>query len=66
MKTDMDYIAEQCAEIDRRNGRAPVCAFCGQEVSDILVTPCCESARRCSDHETNVLTDSGGRKGTNA
>jgi len=26
-----------------------VCAFCRQEVSEILLTPCCEAARRCQE-----------------
>ena len=30
-----------------------VCAFCRQEVSQIILTPCCESARRCQERQAN-------------
>jgi hypothetical protein len=52
MKTDLDIIAEQCAEIDRRNGDAPLppvrsepllaCPFCGSEA---IVRKCADGYR---------------------
>ena len=37
-----------------------VCAFCRQEISEIILTPCCESARRCQERQAN--TDLTGSK----
>jgi hypothetical protein len=37
-----------------------VCAFCRQERSMTILTPCCESARRCQGHLANKpLTNPG-------
>ena len=30
-----------------------VCAFCRQEISQTILTPCCESARRCQERQAN-------------
>jgi hypothetical protein len=40
-----------------------VCAFCRQEVSEIILTPCCESARRCQERQANTVLS---RNATNA
>ena len=34
-----------------------VCAFCRQKVSEILMTPCCESARRCQERQANARVE---------
>jgi len=31
-----------------------VCAFCHQEISKTILTPCCESSRRCQERQANV------------
>ena len=31
-----------------------VCAFCRQEISQTILTPCCESARRCQERQANA------------
>lgn len=35
-----------------------VCAFCRQEVSETILTPCCESARKCQEANNSIT---GGR-----
>ena len=30
-----------------------VCAFCRQEFRETILTPCCESARRCQECQAN-------------
>jgi hypothetical protein len=40
-----------------------VCAFCRQEISQTVLTPCCEAARRCQERQANapLQTASGTR-----
>ena len=50
--TDVPGVTTAKAFIVFRVGDAKshtVCAFCRQEISEILLTPCCESARRCQE-----------------
>jgi hypothetical protein len=37
-----------------------VCAFCGQEFNEIILMPCCESARRCQERQAKVAPKESG------
>jgi hypothetical protein len=43
-----------------------VCAFCGLEISETIITPCCESARKCRERSTARKMAEGAAHGSEA